>query len=248
MDDETFQPTAFITGNQALTASSFPFNHSNLAIRSNTASNLQSAASQLQSQSNDQPVQNTAFNPATVNSSILHTAFNPHDVETSIFNADLSFFERMSAAVTFIRMGQGRQTGEDIEYYHKFNHYPARSLDGVEFNVQFKVNPTVGRAETCFDNTMNVPAARCDTVGKLFKASKDHWRSVYSELGMAFPKDGIWAEDVAIHVVDTHGCAKHVWTKAYDAARYQKFFRDQVIHGRTDTLLVRLTHTQPAEE
>lgn len=247
MGGSGFEPSSTTNNGQPLTTPRFSFNETNLAIRSHPASDIKSSSLQLQSRNHNQLVETSATDPETNNLSVLHTAFNPLDIQPSLSTNDLSVFERMSVATTFKRMGEGNQTATDIEYFHKNNRFPARSPEGVEMNVQFTINPQFGCAMYCLQSPMTIPAEKCNTYDSLFKTTKDHWREVYSVLGLSYPKNGILQKDLKVWVVETHGDARSVWTMAYSYRRYAQFYRDHVIHGRTARLLIHMMHNEPVE-
>lgn len=154
----------------------------------------------------------------------------------------------MVAASTFDRLGPGAKTVADIEYFQKFNRYPARSLDGVHLSILFSINPKECVAETDWMNLMYIEAAKCDTMHALFKMTKAHWRKVFDYGGFPFPKYGILTKNVTIYFKNTHGDARLVWIDSHNAERYEGWFRDHIVHGRVDTAFVHLIHNEPAEE
>lgn len=212
------------------TTSSATFNHGNLSLRPNSISS-QPQASQLDSQSQKQSA----------------TAVNPFNIQASVFKANPTDLERASAESTFERLGNGAKTTEDIQHYHNFNHYPARSIDGVEIDIMFALCPKEGNTFMCW-YPLTLPASSCNTFKNLFNNTKDHWRVVFQQVGKAFPSRGIWAKNLTTLFQETHGDARGQWREAYRSERYEQWYRDHVIRGRVDRLMLQLIHTERVEE
>lgn len=144
------------------------------------------------------------------------------------------------------QLGLGDETPQDIQHYFEHKHYPARSTDDLEIDIEFLLVPKEGSIYTS-PTVATHRASACPTLNKLFKRTKKFWRVVYQQCQSPFPAT-IQAGHLRVMVCETHGDAIYNWKSAYDPARYEKWYHDHVTHGRSKCLRLRLTYTEPMDE
>lgn len=176
------------------------------------------------------------------------------DNNVPMFHSNLTYNDlyRMASETALMTgrrdlMDPGVQSMEDVDFFLRNLHYPARDTSNVRILIGFGIR-TQGRGLLESGTPRSHLAPTCTTFPDLMKATKADWDDAFRDLNVTLPLGPIKGKDLIIWCKRTYGDNQFDWIEARNLGDYTQWYTDYVVHGRSSILHVLLRYKGPIAE